>query len=81
MPLGLNWPCPGGHIFYIGLYRENMKHFSCLKPLAGFCSNLAEMILTQSSLIIVQMVKVYYISRSHRLKIDFYAPKGTLGGI
>ena len=23
---------PRGHIFYIGLYRENMKQSSCLKP-------------------------------------------------
>ena len=20
------WPCPRGHMFYIGLYRENMKN-------------------------------------------------------
>ena len=23
---------PGGHMFYIGLYRENVKQSSCLKP-------------------------------------------------
>ena len=23
---------PGGHMFYIGLYRENVKKSSCLKP-------------------------------------------------
>ena len=23
---------PQGHMFYIGLYRENMKKSSCLKP-------------------------------------------------
>ena len=27
------WPCTGGHMFYIGLYRENIKKSSCLKPL------------------------------------------------
>ena len=26
------WAHLGGHIFYIGLYRENMKRSSCLKP-------------------------------------------------
>ena len=24
--------CPDGHMFYIGLYWENMKKSSCLKP-------------------------------------------------
>ena len=23
--VGQKWACPGGHMFYIGLYRENMK--------------------------------------------------------
>ena len=30
-PWGQKWPRPGGHMFYIGLYRKNMKK-SCLKP-------------------------------------------------
>ena len=29
---GQKWPRPGGHMFYIGLYRENVKKTSCLKP-------------------------------------------------
>ena len=37
----------------------------------GFLPNLAGMILVWPSLIIVQMVSVHCISRSHRLKIDF----------
>ena len=32
-PLGQKWPSPWGHIFYIGLYRENIEKSSCLKPL------------------------------------------------
>ena len=32
MPLGSKMALPQGHIFYIGLYRENMKKSSCLKP-------------------------------------------------
>ena len=40
------------------------------KLLAGFLSNLVLMILIWPSLIIVQMVPVHCISRSHRLKID-----------
>ena len=39
--------------------------------LAGFLPNLAGMILIGPSLIIVQMVPVHCISRSHRLKLDF----------
>ena len=27
-----NGPVPRGYMFYIGLYRENMKKSSCLKP-------------------------------------------------
>ena len=41
------------------------------KLLAGFLPNLAGMILIWPSLIIVQMVLVRCISRSHRQKIDF----------
>ena len=32
MPLVPKMGPPGGHMFYIGLYRENMKKSSCLKP-------------------------------------------------
>ena len=32
MPVGLKWPKPWGHIFYIGLYRENINKSSWLKP-------------------------------------------------
>ena len=31
-PGAKNGSAPGGHMFYIGLYRENMKKSSCLKP-------------------------------------------------
>ena len=41
------------------------------KLLTGFCQNLAGMILIWPSLIIVQLVLVHNISRSHSLKIDF----------
>ena len=30
--LGRKWSRPGGQLFYIGLFRENMKNTSCLKP-------------------------------------------------
>ena len=30
-PGAKNGPIPGGHIFYIGIYRENMKTSFCLK--------------------------------------------------
>ena len=42
------------------------------KLLAGFWPNLKGMILIWPSLIILQMVLVCCISRSHRLKIDFW---------
>ena len=32
MSLGPKMAPPRGHMFYIGLYRENMKKSSCLKP-------------------------------------------------
>ena len=32
MPLGPKKALPRGHMFYIGLYRENVKQSSCLKP-------------------------------------------------
>ena len=32
-PWGQKWPGPASHMFYLGLYRENMKKSSCLKPL------------------------------------------------
>ena len=28
IPIGQIWPYPGGHMFYIGLYWENMKKIS-----------------------------------------------------
>ena len=28
---GWKWPCPRGHIFYVGLYRKHMKTYFCLK--------------------------------------------------
>ena len=31
-PWGQKSTQPRGHMFYIGLYRENMKKSSCLKP-------------------------------------------------
>ena len=31
-PLGPKMAGPGDQIFYIGLYRENVKKSSCLKP-------------------------------------------------
>ena len=58
-------------MFYIGLYREIMKTSSRLKPVPGYLSILAEMILIWSFLIMVQMVQVCCIFRSHKLKIDF----------
>ena len=39
--------------------------------LAGFQPTLAGMIFIKPSLIIVQMILVHCISRSHKLKIDF----------
>ena len=45
------------------------------KLLAGFFPNLAGIILVWPSLIIVQMVPVSCISRSHKLKIDFQDEK------
>ena len=32
MPMGHKWACPWGYMWYIGLYRENIKKSSCLKP-------------------------------------------------
>ena len=51
--------------------QQLIQRTSFPKLLGGFLPNLAEMILTWPSLIIVQMVLVQYISRSHRLKIGF----------
>ena len=30
--MGHKWACPWGYMWYIGLYRENIKKSSCLKP-------------------------------------------------
>ena len=57
--------------FDLDLDPSRMQRTSPLELLAGFLPNLAEMILTWPSLIIIQMVMVCFISRSHRLKIDF----------
>ena len=45
------------------VYRENIKISSCLRPLPGFLSNLAERYLFGTLKIIVQMVLVCCISR------------------
>ena len=37
-PLGQKMDTPRGHMFNIGLYRENMKTSSCLKPQVLICS-------------------------------------------
>ena len=52
-------------------HKQLLQRTSPPKLLAGFLPNLAGMILIWPSLIIVQMVLVCCISRSHRLKIDF----------
>ena len=41
------------------------------KLLAGFLTNLAGLFLIWPSLKIIQMVPVFCITRSHRLKLDF----------
>ena len=51
--------------------RQQLLQRTSPNPQAGFLPNSAEMILIWPSLIIVQMVLVRCISRSHRLKINF----------
>ena len=51
--------------------QQLLQKTSSPKQLAGFWPNLAGMILIWPSLIILQMILVHCISRSHRLKIDF----------
>ena len=51
--------------------RQQLLQRTSPNVLAGFLPNLAGMILIWSSLILVQMVMVRCISRSHRLKKDF----------
>ena len=51
--------------------RQQLLQRASPKLLSVFWPNLAEMILIWPSIIIVQMVLVCCISRSHRLKIDF----------
>ena len=51
--------------------RQQLLQRTSPKLLAGFLPNLAAMIIIWPSIIIVQMVMVRCISRSHRLKIDF----------
>ena len=54
---------------YVACCQQSLQRTSPPKLLAGF-TNLTGMILIWPSVIIVQMVKVHCISRSHRLKID-----------
>ena len=52
-------------------HQQLLQRTSPPKLLAGVLPNLAGMVLTWPSLIIVQKVMVRCISKSHRLKIDF----------
>ena len=56
---------------FIVRHQQLLQRTSPPKLLAGFLPNLTGMILIWSSLIIVQMVMVCCISRSHRLKRVF----------
>ena len=51
--------------------RPQLLRRTSPKVLAAFLPNLAEMMLIRAFLIIVQMVVVPCISRSHRLEIGF----------
>ena len=57
--------------FDLDLDPSRLQRTSPPELLAGFLPNLAGMIPTWPSLIIVQLVMVCCISRSQRLKIDF----------
>ena len=51
--------------------QQLLQRTSSPKFVAGFLPNLVGIFLVKPSLLIVQMVLVCCISRSHRLKIDF----------
>ena len=60
--------CVVCRVLWVVCRQQLLQRTSPPKLFAGFSSNLAGMILTWPSLIIVQMVLVHWISRSLRLK-------------
>ena len=59
--------CPS----WVKCRQQLLQRTSPPKLLAEFLPNLAGIILIYPSLIIVQIVPIRCVSRSHRLKIDF----------
>ena len=63
--------CPPSVVRRASSVVNNFFQRTSPKLLTGFIPNLEEMILIWPSLIIVQMIMVRCISRSHRLNVDF----------